>query len=529
LLGFALQSPDNGRLMALLQQDDLDFARAHLQHFYASDFFPDPDELNALWACWDDVLDYHQTKSIASLGQLPRDLAATKAGGGFRMVHQLVPIDTVTYTALAHRIAPYLEAQRLPLNDGVVCSYRIDINATGGRFFIPESTGYDVYRTRSADLSNTYQYVLLLDIAGFYNHIYLHRVQGTVEQLDGSLKEISTELEQFLLNTNKRLSIGIPVGPAASVILAETILHDIDLFIQARRPSLPYTRYADDFRVFSDSKSALNDLWHDLTRYLYRSHRLSLATDKSSLMESGRFRDQILNPPGAERQRELGRALGISFEDLVAGYAGMTGSSAIDVSDATAKREALQELFEIVLRTRPLNIGAARKILRRARTKRMRAILQHVLRHFETLAPVIRDVGLYLSEVLKGNAVTRNEHHLSDLFARHPRAVQGNLPHEWLAWLVTRDRTLAAVPQANTFLETAPPTFQARLSRLNGRIGWVRERSAEWSEFASWSRWALLASAVVLPDVERRIWMDHVLAGSTDFMDRVLAKYVKSL
>jgi hypothetical protein len=357
---------------------------------------------------------------------------------------------------------------------------------------------------------------------------YLHRVQGAVEQLDGSLKEVSTELEQFLLNINKRISIGIPVGPAASVILAETVLHDIDMFIQSRRPRLEYTRYADDFRVFANSASSLKELWHDLTRYLYRSHRLSLASDKSTLIDTPRFRDRVLSPPGRERQHELGRALGISFDDLAARYA-TPAAARPDPADLEGTRRAFQELFEIVLNAVPLNIGAARMILRKARARRMRAILQQVVQHFEKLTPVIRDVGLYLAEVLKGSAIARNEPHLQALFARHPHSVPGNLAHEWLAWLITGEKELSSMPAADSFVGSAGPAYQARQARLHGRIGWVRERSAEWSSWASWDRWALLSSATILPEVERRVWMDHVLGGSADFMDRMVAKHVKSL
>ena len=41
--------------MTILTDASLDFARAHIEAYYDSDFFPKRDEFVALWACWDDV------------------------------------------------------------------------------------------------------------------------------------------------------------------------------------------------------------------------------------------------------------------------------------------------------------------------------------------------------------------------------------------------------------------------------------------------------------------------------------------
>jgi hypothetical protein len=511
-----------------LTDTDLEFARAHLSNYYASDFLPDPGELHALWARWDDVVAYHRSKPIAEMGSLAREFAAPKANGGYRIVHQLDPLDAVTYTALAHQIAPFLERARAPIERGIACSYRIALDSATGRFFAPDNNGYRVFSERSEDLSSSYSHVLQLDIAGFYNHIYVHRVQSVTEELDASLPELSTSLEQFLLNVNKRVSIGIPVGPAASIVFAEAVLTDIDRFIVTREPYCPYTRYVDDLRIFSDERDRLERLWHDLSRYLYRSHRLSLATDKSRILGTSEFRDHVLHPPDRERRQSLAKQLGLSLDDLAADYASQDLEPPFEKPSPEQHRRLLRKLMEDLLSTRPLPIGLARRVLREARAKRIRAIFPLVLRNVGALMPIVRDVGLYLDKVLSPRAISRNASLIEEtlqLYSDHCP----ELLREWLGWLITRHSSMAGLPAARQFIDSSPLRFKAAAAAVMRNTSWVRENSAQWSHSATEDRWALLRSGALLPGAERRVWMDHVLTHSGDPVDGIVARYVRGL
>ena len=75
------------------------------------------------------------------------------------------------------------------------------------------------------------------------------------------------------MNMNQKASQGLPVGPAASIILAEAVLTDVDRFIVQK--GLSHTRYVDDFRVYGDSRNALLDLLREVALYLHTIHRLS--------------------------------------------------------------------------------------------------------------------------------------------------------------------------------------------------------------------------------------------------------------
>ena len=102
-----------------LSKDSLEFARNHILRFYTSDFFPSSNVLDALWADWDEVIRSLSETPIQELGRLPLSMQAPKAKGGYRVVHDPNPLDSLAYTAIAYTLAPHIEARRRDLGDRV--------------------------------------------------------------------------------------------------------------------------------------------------------------------------------------------------------------------------------------------------------------------------------------------------------------------------------------------------------------------------------------------------------------------------
>src|SRR5688500_1638814 len=101
--------------MSILSKDSLEFAREHIDKFYDSDFFPKPIEYSAIWHKWDEVVKDLTSKNVGKLWITPpRVMAVPKPKIGYRVVHQLEPLDTIVYTALAAEIASDVEAARVP-------------------------------------------------------------------------------------------------------------------------------------------------------------------------------------------------------------------------------------------------------------------------------------------------------------------------------------------------------------------------------------------------------------------------------
>lgn len=85
--------------MTILAEASLEFAKAHVEAFYDSDFFPKRDEFIALFESWDNGKNRLQNVNVEKMAvEHPRSLPAPKGRGGSRIVHQLlVPLNNVRY------------------------------------------------------------------------------------------------------------------------------------------------------------------------------------------------------------------------------------------------------------------------------------------------------------------------------------------------------------------------------------------------------------------------------------------------
>ncbi len=114
--------------MSTLSEQSLDFAKEHIAKYYDSDFFPKAIEFEALWHQWEEVKKELMSKNVGKFWVTsPRAMTIAKPKGGFRVVHQLEPLDAIAYTALACEIATAVEAARMPADANIACSYRLSI------------------------------------------------------------------------------------------------------------------------------------------------------------------------------------------------------------------------------------------------------------------------------------------------------------------------------------------------------------------------------------------------------------------
>lgn len=509
--------------MARLSRESLEFAKNHINHFYDSDFFPKPFEYKALWAKWDEVVTHLTCNEIDKYSiEQPRVFAAPKPNGTFRIVHQLDPINTLIYTALAFLIADKIEAARIPEAEKVACSYRIGIESKKGTFFA-NGMGYLGFIEKCRDLSVENGYVLVTDITDFYNQIYVHRLQNAIENSDKDLLEISNNTERFLLDLNGSVSQGVPVGPAASIIMAEAVLIDVDNFI--RDTKHPHTRYVDDIRIFGSSKEALRLFQEKLTKYLYENHRLTLAGDKTKVIPSSQFADEYLNSPEEIEKSEIHEALG-EIKSPIDAYGGSFEEA---VDEGEIRPSVLTELMERVLSVEKLDLGLARHILRQCRRYRIRTIANQVLDNFDFLSPVISEVVLYLSKVSNQVFINRNKNRLILLFTT---AINSEVPFikEWIEYYISNDSKLLEVKEIRDLIfSSGSIRNQATSARLLNLTHWVRGQKVNMSHLSPWDRRSVIYSGLALSKAELNGWLNTLEKNSTNFTEQMTIKWIRSL
>ena len=503
--------------MSILTEDSLEFSKTHISKYFDSDFFPRPMEFEALWHNWAEVKQELTGRNVKKFQVMPpRIFAAKKPKGGYRIVHQLDPLDALVYTALAYQIAPAIEAARTPVEQFVACSYRIEIDQ--GSFFA-KGSGYREFDNKSEELGVSNEFLLNTDITDYYSQIYLHRVNNAIEFADKNLKEIGDDLEWFITILNNKSSQGIPVGPAASIIVAEAVMIDIDQFIRSR--GVFHTRYVDDFRIFSSSKKALEKLLEGLTVYLYENHRLTIATEKTTIRESAAFIEQQLHSRYSSERLEITKRLEFfnPYSEEMEEY---------DIDSETGKaflEEGLLEVFNQIVGLRYLDLGLGRNLIRAAKQNEMIQLVVPILKNFAFFTPIVNDVVLYFLAVRTDEIESDLVNGLKEICQSD--VVDNGLVRFWLEWYISGVPSLLKHSELHQFVSSgANIQNQARAAIQTKNLSWVREKKGAIYNMGNWERRAILFASQILPSDERIHWLKMTI-GSTPFLiDKWVAKYV---
>jgi hypothetical protein len=385
-----------------------------------------------------------------------------------------------------------------------------------------EASGWDLFQESSETAAGGegVRYVATADIADFYNQISHHRICSALEGA-GVRASRAANLERFLTALAGGQSRGIPVGPMASALLAEAVLTDVDSYLLGQ--GYKHTRYVDDFRFFCDDRRCAQRALHDLSDYLNTAHRLTL--HKTSVMRVAEFKQNALFDP-----RRLEESEGLTrLEKLQADLAGyQEDPTDVDVPDeekAELARELLRDLFESCVETRPLHLGLARHLLRRARAYRTTTLRRKVLANLDVLAAVMRDTALYLQ-------TTTFRGRVNQLAGSLERFVEsgdfGFLPFAriWVAELAVQSIAAHDRETAIRICEAVADDVGLRPTALLARevrdVAWVRARKETWQNNKPWDRRAIIWAGSILPEDERQAWLRRV-ADIGDDLDAAVA------
>jgi len=508
--------------MDSLSRDSLSWALAHVLRFGDTDVLPVPFEFQAIRAHQRDVVDYLAQVDLETHETRPQNRAlAPKATHGFRAVAQLDPYDTLLFTAMVYEEGQRIESFRVAKEKRIACSYRLEILPDGQIF--SKKNGWPDFYQRSKELDDPllYGYVLCTDISDYYNQIYHHRIRNALETA-GVNQNRSRNIERLLGTLTAKQSRGIPIGPVASALLAEVCLSDVDGFLL--RKNVTHTRYVDDFRIFVPDRSSAIKALHDITEYLYTSHRLSLQGAKTHILTLAEF-----------VERELPRPEDLETESKTAFVRNMLESATYAVPfdeldelelppgfDFEATTSALNELFEKSLATTPINVGLARYVLRRATAIRSRTNLPMLLANLERCLSMLPDVINYLVRAYPPTAPKEVGEVLKAMLTASDYR---DLPFVQ-AWVLHAFATIPAFLDAHQALLLADKChpvvsdrYGALIARAHGVIDWVRERKETWANNAPWVQRAIIWAGQILPPDERRHWLggpmksgDHLLS-----------------
>lgn len=514
--------------MTILTDDSLEFARSHIQRYYDSDFYPKPFEFDAIWQCWHDVKKFLLATNVYKLPIMPAKATSwPKPRGGYRVVHQLDPIDSVIYAALVYQVSTAVERARLSADRGVACAYRIQLDEEGS--FFAQGNGFDQYRQRSRSLAENYRFVLLVDVADFYNQIYLHRVNNAIEHASPTAKGLADDIEGFLSELNSTISQGLPVGPAASIVLAEAVMIDVDQFLVGT--GHPHCRYVDDFRIYANAERELTAVLQTLTLYLYLHHRLPISHDKTRLVSTEEFlRSDIDNP------YEIQKAETFEKLDALGGYGSPettdprgSGGARIDPKDLEEAEDTVLAALQAMVERKNLDLGYARALLRQARLLKSVRVAVYLLDNVQFFFPLANNLCIFLS------SVTRSTKAVELIVGALKKALGevlsfGGLVRYWFEWFIAENHALMPSAIVRASLHGSPFLMsRARYAVLSGDLSWVRQRKGEYFQLGPEERRAVLYAAQILPNDEKEHWLKAVVAASAVPLERWVAEYIEHL
>jgi hypothetical protein len=524
----------------MITEQSLLWSLKHLRKFGSSDLFPKGFEFTALSNDWEAIKNYILGLNIYEYTPKSPVLSlCPKADGTFRIVHDLDPLDALIYTALIYAVSEQVEEYRIPESENIACSYRIKLDLEGS-FFAYEDNGWSNFRKGKKALLSAFQkgYILKCDIADFYNQIYIHRIRNIISETGkGTLEKHAKTIEDFLLGLNTKTSQGIPVGPAASIILAEVILSDID------RKLLTYTRsfvrWVDDFFIFCESAKEARWILHELTKYLYSTHRLFFNAQKTKILPVEDYIRKVYSDEEETEstilEKKKNEVINKELEELFSNINPYAEEDEISEEEIQEKIDELleSENFTIlsdayfdVFKTAVdnYNYPLAKHILRKATKYRIRNLFSVVVDNFETLLPVIREVIRYMIRVVSDRLLASYEDRILNILSSD----YSKLPfvNMWLSFLL-RNPIFNKLAIPEEFLQTMQLRDKILLFNSRDQKVEIKHFRDGIDVLGPMEKRAAIYSLAILSNDERAPWLDTAISRG-DITEKAVAKLAKS-
>lgn len=499
--------------MSKLTEDSIEFAKKHIEYYYDSDFFPKSFEFEAIWHCWDEVKKHLLATNVQKFRtRHPLTMAFKKPSGSYRIVHQLEPLDTMIYTSLAYLVAEKIENARA--SKQIACSYRFSLD--DGKFF-EKNAGFKLFAEMIVRFSNQYQYILVTDITDFYNQIYLHRLNNAIERADQGLEEIANDVERFISSLNDKASQGIPVGPAASIIMSEAVLIDVDEYIA--NFNVKHTRYVDDIRIFSNSKEELEKVLEKLTLYLHEIHRLTLASSKTFIQKTEDYVESVLHG-----QYEMEKVDIFDKLEILNPYSGEVEYEEVELEEKNSLKDHLKDSMKQLLKRDVVDLGLARALIRMAKKNKIDFIADIIFENFDFFSPVINDVILYFKVLSNNEWLKQNQKNFISLISA--KSMGQDIVRYWVEWFFSGSETLLKLPEIKQFLTKSDFVENQALAAMTSKnVSWVRDNKNKVFNVGEKGKRSILRSAKILPKDERDHWLKNIEKNTVEELDKWLIKW----
>jgi hypothetical protein len=133
------------------------------------------------------------------------------------------------------------------------------------------------------------RYVLQTDISRFYNSIYTHSIPWALHtkataKANRTLALLGNKIDYWVRMGQDQQTMGIPIGPDTSLVLAELIMHRCDEELLSKLHGLRGHRFIDDYELSFQTRAEAEDAFHILDTCL-SEFELALNPKKTQVFE----------------------------------------------------------------------------------------------------------------------------------------------------------------------------------------------------------------------------------------------------
>lgn len=132
------------------------------------------------------------------------------------------------------------------------------------------------------------RFVLVTDISRFYHSIYTHSIPWAlhtkpVAKTNRSFTLFGNKLDFLIRQGQDGQTVGIPIGPDTSLVLAELIMHQCDKALIDKIPDIKGYRFIDDYELSFRTRTEAEDAFHLLETCL-SDYELALNPRKTEVL-----------------------------------------------------------------------------------------------------------------------------------------------------------------------------------------------------------------------------------------------------